>query len=357
MKVLQIIPNFALAGAETMCANLCVQLHNRRIEVAAISLYEYHSSLTELMEKNGINVFYLNKKRGVDFSILQKIRKIITELNPDIIHTHLYVMPYVVSASGLLRNVKIIHTVHNTVMEEAKLSTRRINRWIYRFNCATPVAISNAVQKSVYDYYHVKYVPMIYNGVDLSKCIEKKDYSAKQRLSYIHVGRFSKQKNHEMLIDAFKIVHEKLPKSELHLIGEGELEDRIKNKVNELELSDCVFFEGIQKNVFPFLANADVFVFPSKWEGFGISLVEAMATGLPAVVSGVGGIPELIEHEVNGEIVDLDAFSIASGMLKMEDEGYRKKLGIASRMKATNLFSNDIMTEKYIEIYKNCLYI
>ena len=352
MKVLQIIPNFALAGAETMCANLCLQLHNREIDVAAISLYEYHSSLTDMLEDNGINVFYLNKKRGVDLSIIRKIKKIATEIHPDIIHTHLSVMPYVVPASILLRNTKIIHTVHNTVMEEAKPSTRRLNRWIYRFNCVTPVAISNAVQKSVFEYYHVKYVPMIYNGIDLSKCIEKRDYSATTGLSYIHVGRFSEQKNHEMLIDAFKIVHEKLPYSELHLIGEGELKDRIKCKVNELGLTKCVYFEGIQKNVFPFLASADVFVFPSKWEGFGIALVEAMATGLPAVVSGVGGIPELIEHGVNGEIVDLDAYSIASGMLKMVDKEYRKKLGIASRKRAFCYFSNETMAEKYIQIYK-----
>lgn len=354
MKVIQIIPKFALAGAETMCANLCILLNKREIDVTAISLYDYHSSLTEMLEGSGVKVIYLDKKKGADFSIIRKLHKIFLDIQPDVIHTHLYVMPYAIPATRFITIKKKIHTVHNTALEEAKPSTRVLNWLFYHFNSVIPVAISVAVKETVRECYHIKNVPVIYNGIDIGKdMLEKDNRLGGERLSFIHVGRFSEQKNHEMLIDAFKIVHDKIPNSELHLIGGGELENKIREKVSNMKLSEFVYFEGIQKDVFSFLKRADVFVFPSKWEGFGISLAEAMRTGLPSVASNVGGIPELIDDGVNGLLVDVEAESIAQGMLRMADKGLRERLGRAARIKANEKFTASRMVEQYIEVYDN----
>ncbi len=95
-----------------------------------------------------------------------------------------------------------------------------------------------------------------------------------------HVGRFTHQKNHEFLIEIFKSVLQSNPKAKLLLVGEGELQESIKKRVNELEIEEKVIFAGFQKNVNEYMQAMDVFVFPSKFEGLGIVLIEAQANGM-----------------------------------------------------------------------------
>lgn len=100
-----------------------------------------------------------------------------------------------------------------------------------------------------------------------------------------HVGRFDQQKNHDFLIDIFSEVCKKKENSRLILIGEGELEDKIKRKVEEYNLKDKVIFLGVQSNVYDWMSVMDIFVFPSLSEGLGMALVEAQANGLHCIAS------------------------------------------------------------------------
>ncbi|MDD6511982.1 glycosyltransferase [Sharpea azabuensis] len=100
-----------------------------------------------------------------------------------------------------------------------------------------------------------------------------------------HVGRFTQQKNHEKVIDVFNSYHHKNTNSVLWLFGVGELENQKKDKVNKLGLSDVVFFKGLSNEINNEMQAMDVFLFPSIFEGLGIALIEAQATGLPCVVS------------------------------------------------------------------------
>ena len=100
-----------------------------------------------------------------------------------------------------------------------------------------------------------------------------------------HVGRFIKQKNHRFLIEVFSEVHKKDTNTMLVLVGQGELEDEIKNRVEELGLTDSVIFTGVRKDVPALLSAMDVFVFPSFYEGMPNTVIEAQATGLPCLIS------------------------------------------------------------------------
>ena len=90
MKVLQVMPEFGLAGAETMCENLTYELMKLGHEVVIISLYTFHSAITERLEASGVKVIYLGKKRGFDINIIFKLRKVMKEEKPDTVsYTHL----------------------------------------------------------------------------------------------------------------------------------------------------------------------------------------------------------------------------------------------------------------------------
>jgi glycosyltransferase involved in cell wall biosynthesis len=100
-----------------------------------------------------------------------------------------------------------------------------------------------------------------------------------------HVGRFNKQKNHELLLDIFKAVHEKLPESMLVLAGEGDLRHSIEKKADKLGLSSNVRFLGVRGDIPDLMQGMDLFIFPSLFEGLPVVLVEAQAAGLNCVVS------------------------------------------------------------------------
>lgn len=208
------------------------------------------------------------------------------------IHTHRYIMPYVIPAAILAKVPTRIHTIHNIAEKEVGKMSRKINYFFYKYCRVIPVAISPIIKKTVILEYRFpeNQVELVYNGIDLTRCIQKKEYQAKKGvINILHIGRFSEQKNHVGLIKAFKIIHTNIPNAVLTLIGSGELEKTIRDLVIELELENCVEFLGVQSNVYPYLNEADIFVLPSKWEGMPITLIEAMATGLSIVATRVGG--------------------------------------------------------------------
>lgn len=100
-----------------------------------------------------------------------------------------------------------------------------------------------------------------------------------------HVGRFHIQKNHEFLIDVFKLIHDKNSNAVLILVGDGKNRQSIEKKVNYLRLNDSVIFTGVRPDIPALLQTMDVFVFPSLHEGLPVTLVEAQASGLPCIIS------------------------------------------------------------------------
>ncbi|MGG4040960.1 glycosyltransferase family 1 protein [Bacillus smithii] len=113
----------------------------------------------------------------------------------------------------------------------------------------------------------------------------RKEYGICKKFVIGHIGFFSPVKNHDFLIEVFKMFHDKKPDSILMLIGDGPLKNKMKQKVHNLNLSDSVIFTGVRQNVAELLQGIDVFAFPSKFEGFGIAAIEAQAAGLPCLIS------------------------------------------------------------------------
>ena len=353
-KIIQVIPNLGLGGAEIMVEHLTMSLIEDGFDVSIISLYDYRSPITTRLEDKNVPIYYLGKKKGIDIRVILKLLILFLQKKPDVVHTHLYSIPYVIPAAIIARIPIKLHTIHNIAEKEARQSLRKINNVFYKLCKVIPVAISPTVKKSIIREYKLlnNQVPMIYNGIDLTKCIVKKEYKNESGIiTILHIGRFAKQKNHICLIESFKLVHDKVPNTVLKLIGGGDLEEEIRYKVKELGLEDSVQFLGLQANVYPYLNEADIFVLPSLWEGMPITLIEAMATGLPVVATGVGGVPDIIHNNVTGLVVDVDREQIAETLLKLiDDQNLREKLGKAARFSA-NQFSAKIMAKKYAELY------
>ena len=283
MKIMQIIPTFKLAGAETMCENLCIALKDAGEVVIAVSLYSDQTAITKRLEEKGIHIEFLGKQPGFDPMIFIKLVKLLKKEQPDIVHTHIVAAKYALPAAVIAGVKRKVHTVHNMAQKEQGSIGKKINAFMYKYCGVIPVALSQEVRKSIQEVYSIPEaeIPVIYNGIDLSKCIQKTEYRIRKEYTILHIGRFMDVKNHEMLIRAFAKLVDKHDNVKLQLIGEGELKVQMEELANSLMIKDKVEFLGLKSNVYPYLNKADIFCLPSKYEGIPMSLIEAMGTGLP----------------------------------------------------------------------------
>lgn len=337
-----------------MCENLTYGLTAMGHEVTVVSLYNEQTPIARRMEKAGIRIRYLDKKLGLDLSMVPKLMKIMRQEKPNVVHTHLDVIKYAVAAAKLCGIKRCIHTVHNVAHEEAEGRLQKIINTIYfKLGWSVPVALSPKVRKTIVSFYGLKEekVPMIYNGVDLSKCLAKTGYELSKPAQLLHIGRFNEQKNHRGLLEAFAQIVKSHPDCRLNLIGDGNLEDTTAQYACSLGIREKVTFLGNQNNVYPCLHNADIFLLPSKFEGMPMTIIEAMGTGLPIVASAVGGVPDMLEDGKSGLLVSGEPESVAQAVLRLlTQEDLRKNLGTNAR-RDSEKFSAEHMARCYCDVY------
>lgn len=355
MKVMQIIPYFCFGGAEIMCENLTYALRELGHEVCVVSLLNEQTPIARRIENSGIRIEYLDKKLGLDLSMVPKLVKLMNREKPDVVHTHLNVIKYVAVAAKLAGVGCCVHTVHSVAQEEAEGPLQKIsNKFYFGHRWAVPVALSPEIRKTILDLYGLapEQVPTIYNGVDLSRCIPREDYAAGETVNILHVGRFDTPKNHPGLLRAFARVHGELPQCRLHLVGDGDSRQEMEELAKELGIADVVSFHGMQSNVYPYLHDADVFVLPSIYEGIPMTIIEAMGTGLPIAASRVGGIPGLLSDGDSGMLIENDDNSIAAALKTLVlNQDLRERYGRKAKQNSLR-FSSRAMAEQYCRVYQ-----
>ena len=354
MKIMQVIPYFCFGGAEIMRENLTYALKNAGQDVFVVSLYNERTPIAQRMEEAGIRIVYLDKKLGLDLSMVPKLVRVMRQEGPDVVHTHLDVIKYATAAARLSGVKKCVHTVHSLADREAEGRIQKIiNGTYFRKAWSVPVALTPEVQASVSDFYGLppERIPVIYNGIDLSRCIPKTTYETGETVTILHVGRFDVPKNHAGLLEAFRLLRETHPECHLRLVGDGDLRLRMEALAKEKGVSDAVEFCGMQSNVYPYLHDADIFTLPSIYEGNPMTIIEAMGTGLPIVASRVGGIPDMIHDGESGILVEPEPRAVCDALARMvEDGALRRRLGENAKAQSRQ-FSAEHMAEDYLTCY------
>ena len=353
MNILQIVPSFEVGGAETMCVGLCLELRKLGHSVTAVSLSAAQSKLTRDLTEAGVELRLLGKGPGMDLSCVSRLRAVIREVRPQVIHTHLHALKYAALALGGGK-IPILHTVHNQADAEAVKLDQLMARYLFHSGKATPVALSGEIQASVVALYGLpeSRVPVVCNGIDLDRCLRKTEYGLHYPPRLIHVGRFYPQKNHEAMLEALRILKVQGLRPQLICYGDGPELPEIKRKTVEMGLEKQVTFGGLCDDVFPKLSRADVFLRPCKWEGIPMTVIEAMGTGLPVIASRVGGLPDMIEDGKEGLLIRPTSQALAEALSKLlASEDLRQALGTAA-VEAAQRFSVQTMARKYEALYE-----
>ena len=354
MKIVQVMPDFGLAGAETMVEKVSCGFSAEGCDVLVISFFDLHTAITERIENRGIKIKYLGKKRGFDPSIISKMRKIIKAYQPDVIHTHRYVLPYAFLASMGFK-AKRVHTVHNVAQKEQTKVGKNINRVLFRYFNVVPVALSKEIQRTIQEVYGLpdNRIPVVFNGIDLSRCIVKESYARKDTFTVLHIGRFMDVKNHELLLRSFARFKGQHSDARLQLLGDGELKENMMQLAGQLNITDAVEFAGLQSNVYPWLHNADVFILPSKFEGMPMTLIEAMGTGLPIIASNVGGIPDMLSSQKEALLIEPKEEKIIEALEMVYSDAKKREYWGRNALQRSSLFSSQAMARKYLQLYSS----
>lgn len=350
MRIVQIIPTFGVGGAETMCEGLCRQLQQDGHAVSAVSLSGDRTMISDRLEQAGVPLYFLDKALGSGFQCVGQLKKLLQELRPQVIHTHLHALKYAALAS---HDVPIVHTVHNQAAQEAVFLDQQIGKYLFRRGKAQPVALTREVRQSIVELYGLPEakIPIITNGIDLSRCGEKSDYALHYPVELLHVGRFFPQKNHGVLVQAAAILKKRGCNVRIHCCGDGPLMEDIRGQVQAAGLSGQIIFEGVCDDILDRMAQADIFLLPSKWEGMPMTVIEAMGTGLPVVASQVGGVPDMVTDGESGLLIPPTAEALAQAIERLvKDEALRERLGTQARQEARR-FSIEAMAQGYEALY------
>ena len=294
----------------------------------------------------------------------------------DIVHTHTSKAGILGRYAAALAGIKnIIHTQHGTIYQPHG-NIPGVPDWGFRKSCFF-VAERLAGFKTKYltvlskNEYGISLrlklctparTIIIPNGVDTEKFksapVEKlrsrKLLGIEEDECYIlSIGRMTAEKGHYILVDAFRKLFQSTKLNvKLGIVGEGPSRNEIENENGDLIKSGKLVLYGQDMEIRKYLWAADIFVLPSLYEGFGIAILEAMAVGLPVIASDVGGIPDLVENNVNGYLVEpgnsaklcncIDKLALSSDT--------RDRMGHENILKA-GLFTLKKMQKKYYDLY------
>lgn len=310
MKVLNLITSAGIGGIETLLREI---MNYDEIDNRICTLFNEGEIYEELIKK-GKKVFSLadknkNKKiivkEIVDYCLTENI-DIITMHNAGINSNMIYIM-----LKKKLPNVKFVRYFHSS-FDKYWGGNNKIKRILVKQvtqkaidNSDLLIFISKAVEKSMRENFKIKNVKtcLVYNGIS-NRFINNVNDEKNRENNIIYIGRLVYAKGVNILIEAFKEVYENDSNSRLIIVGDGEERENLETLAHDLKLENAVEFVGNQNNVIEWLDKAGIFVYPSIWEeGFGISVIEAMARGCIPITFKKGGLVEIIKNGENGYLV------------------------------------------------------
>lgn len=366
VKIVHIIPMLSPGGAERVAVHIVSSLNRRRFEPTVISLMgRMDCELDHLLDAVGVEVRYLGKHLGFDYRMFSRVYRALKECGADIIHSHLQVLRYVFPAAALLKQRSMLHTVHNLADREIEPGMRWFQRYALQHG-VVPVAVAEEVALSLERVYGIPKCRVIANCIPTLDYAHpktpRKEWRAREGFReddvlFVCVARFAAQKNHALLLKAFAQGPAADQRAHLVLIGDGVLRPQLETQAGSLGVSDRVHFLGVRADVPDALGAMDVFALSSDFEGNPLSVMEAMASGLPIVSTEAGGVPDLFESGKHGILVplgDVLGFSKAMTFL-LQSRVTRKSLGLAAARRAREKFDIATMVQAYEEMYEQLL--
>ena len=355
MKILHIIPTLGSGGAEKMLVDLVKEMRHQKVECEVAVLSKGDNFFGGGLETLKVPVYYGPLEKVYAIKNIFFLQQLVKKHEYDVIHTHLFspqlFMP--IALKFVKKKYRLITTEHST---HNKRRDRRIfkplDKWLYKQHYQI-IAITADTKKNLVNYLPElsTKVTVIENGIDIQHYAEANSIERKELLPtmtqdeklVLMVAGMREQKDHETLIRASKL----LPADyRVVFVGAGERFDEVKAYAKQYG-RQTILFLGSRKDVPSIMKASDVFVLSSKWEGFGLVVVEAAAAGLPVITSDVEGMNDVVRN-IGGQVFEpYNEVQLAEKIVNAVSAGDTNN----------NLANYTIQktVQKYVENYSNLL--
>jgi len=389
LSVMQIILTLEMAGAQEVVRTLAEQLQANGCNVVVCSFHD--GPMRAEIEKLGIKVEILSRPRYkiifLPMFMIEMLRirrdlaRLIATYQVDVAQTHiLQVLDFLVLTLRFDTNLRVVlWTMQNVEflpewMPNQKYWFQKIRRWVYLLLYRLLarwvdgfIAVSDEVRQSII----MQVGPIqdevftICNAVDLklfektgdkAALCEQLGIEAHSNLVAV-VGRLTEQKGHCYLIDAASDIVSACPNTHFLFIGDGELRDQLQGQAKQAGVSKNIHFLGVRKDVPELLADADLFVLSSLWEGLSVALLEAMAAGKPIVASSISGTIQAVTHNQTGLLVPpRDSRALAEATVQLlSDPAKAWEMGQAAKQYVEENFSAKKQVDEHLALYHQLL--
>ena len=325
-KLVEFIGRIQDGGAETLVKDYALMLDKEKFDVTVLCEdYKEDSNTYKTLKQNEVKMTVLYERSFFINKVLARLlgkryvailfRRAIKKLKPDVLHVHLELLEVLYHARDSLGDIRLFFTCHNPpekLIGDGRPKERDACRYLLDHNGLHIIALHEQMADEIRKMFDTDEVSVIRNGIDLKR-FSNPDKTGEQKREELNipqsawvigqVGRFAYQKNPEFTLKVFRELLKKREDSYLLLIGRGPMENELKNLIREYGIEDHVRMLISRIDIPELLKAMDVFILPSRFEGFGIVLVEAQAAGLPCVVSD--NVPHQVYLSKEVTVLDL----------------------------------------------------
>lgn len=335
---------------------------------------EEYKKQDERFKKIADKIYYIPMIRKInikyDIKAIKQTRKIIKQEKPDVVYAHSS-KAGAISRIALYFNSKIkkFYNPHgwyfNADISNKKKKVFLIIERLLALRTNKIINISQNEYESALKYKVAKAHKMciIENGIELDKFIDceknrieiRKKYNILEKEILIGIaGRITEQKDPFTALKSFNIIHNKYPNTKIMFVGDGELKQDVIEYSRHNNLENNVIITDWVKHAGKYISAFDIAILPSKWEGFGLALVEYMACRKPIIASNVGGIPNIIKNDKNGYLIEPeDIMGLADKIEILINDNNIKQKFIENNIKILSKYDINKVIKKHEELFDN----
>ena len=361
-KVLHLVSSNGMFGAERVILNLAQSQDYHSYVAIVHNLHNPHLEMINVAKGLGFETAVFDSKGRIDLRTIFNIKQFLRDNNITIVHTHNYKSDILGFCATRNTRVKWIATNHVWHGLDSKLRLyEKIDAFILRF-ARHVIAVSSEIKDELCQKNIPKNkVSVIDNGIDIDQFkeiqsiekIKKTLGLSKGDFVVSIVGRLSPEKGHKTFLEAARQVLKQKPDVKFLIVGEGPIEKEINDQAGQLRLNGQVIFTGVCKDMPAIYAASDILVNASSIEGLPMTILEAMAAKVALIVTPVGAVPKVIQHDHNGLIVKCgDSQGLAHQLCSLIDHPKKRQNLINQSYKdVCDKFSSRLMASRYRDIY------
>lgn len=351
MRVAQVTLCLEVGGLEHLLVEMARQRNSSRFDWTVVVLGD-RGPLAAPLGELGVRVITLGQPRGIRPQLWRQLGRVFREERIDVVHTHderpLFYGAPAARWAGVPRRIHTRH--HGNMGSESYRQTfllRQASRFVQDYVC-----VSQDGERYVRErHMAVGRVQTLRNGIDLARFAFR---GPRDDGPIVAVARLNPEKDIANLLRAVPQVLVDFPSARFEIAGDGPCRMELEQLATDLQLKEHVKFLGEVRDIPALLARARLFVLPSQTEGISLTLLEAMACGLPVVTTNVGGNPEVVAAGATGLLVPArDPVALAEAIRSIfADSGLSRQMARAGRQRVESHFDIKTMVRKYEELYE-----